>query len=119
MESEGFHKIMAYFPDNLVNLPPVPDEPHCVGTITTAATILALPLMVELDAYVHYIMESVGELLLIRSFSVEADNLPTVEAGCIYFMKQNLANNKQHVENDAPLWMVDGEVGGDEGMAEA
>uniref|UniRef100_A0A0E0AVW4 Uncharacterized protein n=1 Tax=Oryza glumipatula TaxID=40148 RepID=A0A0E0AVW4_9ORYZ len=51
--------------------------------------------MVELDAYVHHIMESVGELLLIRSFSVEADNLPTVEAGCIYFMKQNLANNKR------------------------
>uniref|UniRef100_A0A0E0EM02 Uncharacterized protein n=1 Tax=Oryza meridionalis TaxID=40149 RepID=A0A0E0EM02_9ORYZ len=57
-------------------------------------TILALPLMAELDAYVHHIMEFVGELLLIRSFSVIADNLPTVEAGCIYFMKQNLANNK-------------------------
>jgi hypothetical protein len=36
-----------------------------VGTIITAATILALPLMVELDAYVHHIMESVGELLLV------------------------------------------------------
>lgn len=46
MESEGFHKIMAYFPDNLVNLLPVPDEVHmCMSQTIDLFSPLSSPVL--------------------------------------------------------------------------
>uniref|UniRef100_A0A0E0EM01 Uncharacterized protein n=1 Tax=Oryza meridionalis TaxID=40149 RepID=A0A0E0EM01_9ORYZ len=42
MENGGFHKIMAYFPDNLVNLAHVPNEVHVTNHLSILFTILTV-----------------------------------------------------------------------------
>uniref|UniRef100_A0A0E0JTT6 KIB1-4 beta-propeller domain-containing protein n=1 Tax=Oryza punctata TaxID=4537 RepID=A0A0E0JTT6_ORYPU len=154
-DTEGFPEVMVYFPDNFMNLTPFAGEvyvtnlgsivstvltedeeeegeqqggqqPRTADTIAMIPIIRAPPPIVELDAYVHHLVESAGELLLvsvlwrrhlvhkvdtvnkvfvpvrslgnrsifvsqIRSFSVDADKFPTVEAGCVYFVEPDLA----------------------------
>uniref|UniRef100_A0A0E0CD57 KIB1-4 beta-propeller domain-containing protein n=1 Tax=Oryza meridionalis TaxID=40149 RepID=A0A0E0CD57_9ORYZ len=85
-------------------------QPRAADTIAMIPIIRMPPPAVKLYAYFHHLVESAGELLLVdtvnkvfvpvrslgnrslfvsqaRSFSVDADKFPTVEAGCVYVVE--------------------------------
>ncbi|KAF2954386.1 hypothetical protein DAI22_01g478200 [Oryza sativa Japonica Group] len=85
-------------------------QPRAADTIAMIPIIRMPPPAVKLYAYFHHLVESAAELLLVdtvnkvfvpvrslgnrslfvsqaRSFSVDADKFPTVEAGCVYVVE--------------------------------